>query len=201
MSREATAAAVTQLEASTKKLFFLFELENSGSTLRYSSLNFDLSWNSQTWLGDGTLIKVGDITENLRGEAEAVSVELAAEPGSIISFALSNLRQYKPAKIYLGFFDASYNVIADPIVIFSGVFDSAQIQDTVDISVLKINLSSKLATLQRAPGLRYNDATQQQMFPGDLAFEYLPQFEEGFQIYWGKPRKLKRRDKRRRNRP
>jgi hypothetical protein len=43
-----------------------------------------------------------------------------------------------------------------------------------------------VAAWDRAQGLRYNNATQQSLYPGDRGLEYVEQSTDK-QIYWGQP--------------
>ncbi|NIM21859.1 MAG: hypothetical protein GTN64_05490 [Candidatus Latescibacteria bacterium] len=136
--------------------------------------------------------------------ADGVKIELTGEPSALISVALSDVRQNKPATIYLGFLDSSLAVIADPFELYKGIVDKVTIIDQPDKSTIQIDLENSLIILEKAAGLRYNHETQQGMqegvFAGDLGFEYVEQLED-WSGYWGKNRRGKNRKRRRRNKP
>ncbi len=202
--RNLSAGFIAELTADNCRPFFLFEIETASSTLRYSSLKYDITHFGETWLGNGFLKKVDDTKESKDLGADGVKIELTGEPSALISVALSDVRQNKPATIYLGFLDSSLAVIADPFELYKGIVDKVTIIDQPDKSTIQIDLENSLIILEKAAGLRYNHETQQGMqegvFAGDLGFEYVEQLED-WSGYWGKNRRGKNRKRRRRNKP
>lgn len=198
MARDLTASFITELTADTCRPFFLFELETISTTLRYSSLNFDVTWNSNTWLGNGFFKKPGDLREG-GGDigADGITVELSGEPSALISTALTDVAQNKPATLYLGFLDASDAVIADPYELYTGILDKVEIQDSPDVCTIVCYIENGLIDLKRSSGLRYNHESQQTIFAGDKGLEFVDQMQN-WSGYWGKPQRIKNKKKKRR---
>lgn len=199
MGRGITSDVIDAMAADANRPFYLVAIELASTTLRLSTLNRDISWSSQTWLGNGQLRGFGAVREGRDIAADGIEVKIAGEPSTMISIALQSVRQNKPATLYLGYLDSSLAVIADPVVLFKGVVDTCKIVDQPDVATVSFGIESRLVNLQRASGLRFNHQSQQSIFPGDLGFQYV-EFLQDYSWYWGKPGKNPRRKRRRRNR-
>lgn len=197
-SRDLSAGLESELTASTVRPFFLFECVVSSTTLRYSTLPRNVSWNSQTWLGNGYLRSIGRAKESDRVGAEGMEVYLAGEPSALIALALDEFRQNKAATVYFGLLNSSWAVIADPYPLFKGVLDSVELGDAVDSASIRITLEHKMIAQNKAAGLRYTAEAQNAMFAGDLGFEYMLQLQD-WSGYWGKRKKAKKGKRVRRN--
>jgi hypothetical protein len=197
-SRDLSAGLEAELTATLVRPFFLFECVVDSTTLRYCTLPRNVSWNSQTWLGNGFLRSIGRARESDRVGAEGAEVYLAGEPSALVALALDEFRQNKAATIYFGLLNSSWAVIADPYALYSGVVDSVELQDSVEQAVIRITLENKMINQNKAAGLRYTAEAQESMFAGDLGFEYMLQLQD-WSGYWGKKRRAKKGKRNRRN--
>lgn len=191
MARDLTASFVTELTADPCRPRYFFEGVFGGTPLRLWTGKQDITWNSVSWLGNGQLKDVGDITESGDLTPHELEIQLTGEPSALISIALSSAALNDSGKLYLGFLNSSSAVIADPYLIFSGLLDNVELEDDPDEATLHLRYESRLIQLDHALNYKYNHETQQVFYSGDMGFEYHEQMEN-WSGYWGKPQKDKR---------
>lgn len=185
MARTLSTAFKNALDDDVVVPRFFVELELSSSTVRYWTGSHDITWNSQTWSGNGYLSGIGQVTNTRRIEGDGLQIEIAGELSALISLAMSSVEQNKDATIYFALLDSSENIIADPVEYFKGVFDFATIEDDPDEAIITLNFANLLIEDDEENELRYNHQTQQALFSGDDGFEYIEALED-FRGYWGK---------------
>lgn len=186
MARDLTTAFKNVLDDGSISPRFFIELELASSTVRYWTGSYDISWNSQTWNGNGYLNSIGSVTKTKRTDSEGLEVEIAGQLSALVSLALQSVEQNKTATIYFGFLDSSGSIIADPVVHFLGVFDYAELEDDPDQATITLYFQNLLIEDDSSNELRYNHATQNSLYSGDDGFEYVEALED-FRGYWGRP--------------
>lgn len=103
MSITTTADFDAQVALGQVSPVFLAELELLSSTLYLSTHRNDLSWNSQTWLGNGWISQVRPASEQSDTRTNGASITLAGVPSGVVSLALNSVRRNKFGKFYIGF--------------------------------------------------------------------------------------------------
>jgi len=189
MPRDMTANVITELTASTVRPRFFLSFETSGSTVYYWTGAQDVSWNGQTWLGNGYLKGFGPISQTVEVEAVGMYAEIAGEPAAIVSLVLQSLRQFKAAEFYIGFVNSSGSIITDPYLLFSGFVDTAELVESPEMGTARITFENKLVAMHKAKNFRYNQETQKIWYSSDVGFEYVEQLKNSFKGYWGKAQK------------
>jgi len=87
----------------------------------------DLTWSGDTYLGAGELGSISEVKETLELEATGLKFSISGVPSAHISTALSEDYQNRFAKLWLGFFNSSGVIIANPFQIFKGRMDVMEI--------------------------------------------------------------------------
>ena len=175
MSRDITHAAQSAITDGLVRVCLLFEAEFTGGTVYLWSGQGDLSWNGQTWLGGGSLLGVSEITETSDVVATGVTVTLSGVDPAYVAAAISEAGQGLPGRIWLGLIDDTGAVIVDPLALFSGRLDVPQITDGGATCAITISYESRLVNLLKPNEWRYTHESQQQLYPGDMAFEFVHQ--------------------------
>lgn len=194
MSRALTSGVVTEFTAGTVRPFFLFEAVFTSSTLRLWDGLGDLSWNSATWLGNGWFQGISDVQETGETRASALDITLSGVPLALISLILTEATHSSTGRVWVGVFNSSGAIIANPYLLFSGTLSAPRVDDSPDQADVVLTYEDELVWLQRASELRYTNAAQQSLFSGDRGFEYVLGLEEwkGFWGYKEKPPKPKK---------
>lgn len=185
MSRTLSSGVQSAIVAAEVQPVILFEAEFASGWLRIWSGFGDLSWSSETWTGAGTLFSVSSVEETADTSAKGITVTLSGIPADMISLVLSDIRQGKSGKVYLGFLNSSGAIISDPVLAFEGRLDIPALQEEAESATISISYESRLIDLQRTRESRYTNEDQQRAYPGDVAFEFVPNLQE-IQINWGR---------------
>jgi hypothetical protein len=185
MSRDLTAAFTTAITAGTVRPILLMEGQFDGGTLRFWTGYGDLTWDGQTWTGSGDLLKVDPAEETQNVEAPGAAFSLTGIKSSLISTALSDDFQGRPARIWFGQLDDSGSVISDPVLIFSGKMDEMPITEDPENPEIHLTAENDLVILNKSRERRYTHEDQQIDYSGDKFFEFVPSLQD-LEITWGK---------------
>jgi hypothetical protein len=184
MARDLTAGMVTEVASTTVRPIVLVKLEFDSGAVRVWNGIGDLSWNAQTWTGVGDLGGVSPVEEAGDLKASGVRFQLSGIPAALISTALSEDYQDRPARMWLGMLDENLNIVADPYPIFRGRMDVMDIQEGGETATIGVTAENVLASLERARETRYTAEDQKLEFPGDKGLDFVPSLQEAV-ITWG----------------
>jgi hypothetical protein len=175
MARDLTAGAEGALDDAIVRPVFFYEGEFNAGTLRLWTGFGSKSWNSQTWLGAGSLLGVSPITETSDLRATGVTLSLSGMSSEVIAIVLGQARLGKLGKLWLGFLNADGTIIADPYFSFKGKLDVPSFVDEGKVCTVSITYENHLIDLDRAPSYRWTHETQLALHPGSLGFQYQSQ--------------------------
>ncbi len=199
MTRGIASGLLTALQALVVRPVYLVKMEFTGSDLYLSSTIKNISYDSQTWLGNGLLKssfdgvhEVGDV------QATGVKIKLEAYDAALMSLLLTGLTRSKTASIYIGALDSSHDLVLSPQLIYKGFFDSVAFGESGNASEAIVSYENELITLRNINEFRYTHESQQIYFPGDLCFQYTDLIAD-WSGFWGKAAKVKRIKKRDKN--
>ena len=185
MPRDLTTALKDEfLKALLRPVWFV-EIETDSATVNVWSGVGDKSWDSKTWKGLGTLGSITPIPENAEIRASGAKLTLSGIPTDMVTLVLTDVRQGKPVRIYLGALDDTDAVIVDPYPAMIGRTDVCEIEEGGETSTIQISVENRLIDLQRSRERRYTHEDQQLDFPGDDGFEFVTEIAEA-NISWGK---------------
>jgi len=194
LTRDITAAFISELSASNVNIAYFFEGEFQSSTLRIWSGFGDITWDSKLWYGNGWFQGLGGVGESYDIKATNMEIQLAGVPSSVISLVLNETSQNRVGKIWLGFLDNSGAVIADPYLAFDGKYDSAEIDDGSDGASVTLTYETELIELEKAEERRYTDVGQKGIYPTDKGLEYVTAMAD-WEGFWGVPEKSSKKKK------
>lgn len=185
MPRDCTpdfAAALSQ--PVMRPAFFVEANFVSGPVYVWSGLG-EITWSSKRWVGLGSMGSISTIEEGTDVEAKGITLTLSGLDGSLLKQTLQEYRPGLPVLIYLGLFDDSGALIADPVLSFSGRMDQPTIEVGADTATISINCENKLLMLNNSVERRYTNEDQQLDYPGDRGFEFVNSIQQTT-IYWGR---------------
>lgn len=164
---------------------YLVDMEfSSGSIYLWSGMG-DLTYNSNTYLGAGDLLSIGSIQETAELTANGATITLGGIKQSLLTLARDEPYQGRPLIIRLGAFDESGDLIASPVILFSGFMDVMTIADSGDTSTITVTVENKLIAFQRTAVRRYTAEDQKIEHPTDKGFEFVAKIQEK-EIIWGR---------------
>lgn len=145
-----------------------------------------INWGGFEWLGVGSFGTVSGIEEDSTLSKRTITYSLSGIPNDIISLALNDHYQGRPAKVYLGFVDlATGQLVDDPFLLDQGRLDVPETQEGETVTI-NITAESRMSLWERPRARRYTNADQQSRFPGDRGLEFVSQAAQK-EINWGRP--------------
>tara|TARA_B110000879_G_scaffold4015_1_gene5364 strand:- start:443 stop:1081 length:639 start_codon:yes stop_codon:yes gene_type:complete len=146
----------------------------------------DLAFGGNTYTGTGDLLSISQITETSDIAATGINVSLTGVKTSFIAIAKDHEYQGRPLTVSLGAFDASGDLIADPVIVFSGFMDTMTISESGANSTISIAVENKLIAFERTKVRRYTAEDQKIDHPTDKGFEFVTAIVQK-EIIWGRP--------------
>lgn len=191
MARDLSTAMQTALSADLVRPILLIEaLFDVNATLSTAPLYLwngigNLSYGGNTYGGAGTLLSIGSVSEKTDMSATGATVVLSGIEGSILQIARDAEYQGRELTIRMGALDDNGDIIADPIIIFSGFMDTMSIGESGETSTISVTVENKLIAFDRTKVGRYTDQDQKMRVPGDVGLEYVTAIQDK-QIFWGR---------------
>lgn len=185
MTRGLTNAVQTAAAAATVYPILFAYFDMTGGALRVCTANQTVVFGGYNWTGIGDFGKVSPVKEGSTVSANGLSFGLAGIPSSLISEVLTLRSRGRTCTLWLGFYNSSGALQADPFQLWSGRMDQPVVSDSGSESTIEISAESRLIELQRAREQRYTDENQQSLYPGDLGCEFIAALQDK-EIIWGK---------------
>lgn len=197
MPRALDSETLAQIELDHVRPRFFLEIElSTGSTLNYWTGEADISWNGKTWLSNSFFRSFDQVSSSIDAGYEGVTIKLAGEPQALIATMLTSLQRYRELNLFFGFVGSDGAVIYSPVE-FSGLIESATLEDGVDEATITIRATSHMALAEKSVDRRFNAQSQAIDYPTDLGFEYVEKLQD-FNGAWAKaspPKKSKNDDR------
>ena len=186
MSRTLSAAMQAVATADVVNPLYLLDMEFSSGSLYLWTGSGDLAFGSNTYVGVGDLLSIGSVQESADLTANGATVSLSGVKTSLLNLARDEPYQGRPLTIRLGAFDDNGDIIATPVIMFSGFMDVMTISDSGDTSAITVTAENKLIAFQKTAVRRYTAEDQKIDHPSDKGFEFVTAIQQ-LQIFWGRP--------------
>lgn len=178
MTRDLHADTIAEITSESVEPILFAKLEFDSGDLNLWTGIGDLVWNGDTYTGAGDLVKLSEINETQQVKSEGMEMGLSGIPSTIISIALTEDYQDRPATLWFAFLDNTQSIISNPYQQFKGRMDTMSFEDGGETGSISIAVESILIDLERPKERRYTDEDQQQEYPGDRGFEFVAGLQE-----------------------
>ena len=185
MSRNISASFISAITATSVKVRLLAYFDFPAGELRLWSGIGNLSWNSETWTGAGTLLNFSPPKTGTDLSSASATFSLSGASASILSAALAADYQNRACEAYFAVLDAADAVIATPYK-FQGRMDMMDIVDSPEQTVITLTAESRLIDFERPRIRRYSNQDQQDLYAGDVGLEFASVMPN-LKISWGDP--------------
>lgn len=176
---------VNRLGADEQALFLAVKAEFDTDDIRVWTGIDDLTINSETYTGAGTLLSIGNLEENLELSSSSLNVSLSAMDNTVLNYALSENYQNRNITLFLGYVMGGTNEVAGTLTLFKGRMTNLSVADTPDGSTVTVQAESRLIDLDRPSNFRYTKESQNFLHSGDTAFNRVSSLQDK-EIIWGK---------------
>ena len=143
-----------------------------------------ITWNGQVWVGVGTFGSITAIEEGTSLDARGMTFTLSGINQQALADALQNIQIALPVILYIGMFNGSGSLIADPIIAWQGRMDQPIISVGGDTVTISLQAESRLLDMDIAVDRRYTLDDSQIDDPGDLGFQFCTSIFQ-ITILWG----------------
>lgn len=165
----------TQLTQDNITIYHLYQGQFPDGTVSFTDLPYDTSYNSTSFTGVGKALGY-DVIEEVAGlQANGIRLYFNAADASLLAVLLDQNLIDRPIYVYRGMLDSNNQVITNPLVIFEGRSDSAQLSEDPDGGTMQLALEcfDENVDFERVNGRRTNHEEQQTYFSGDSGFAFI----------------------------
>lgn len=179
MSRDMTPAMEAATLASEVHPILFAEIGVSTGFIRVHTGIGDITFNGEVFQGVGEFGGVSEIVETEDVEANGLVFILSGVPAVNIAVAFNSMEQGLPAILWIGAFDLTTRaLIVDPVLVYEGLTDVPEIDETGETAAFAINTENRLIQLERPKTRRYTDLDQKLDFATDRGFEFVPSLQD-----------------------
>jgi hypothetical protein len=186
--RNLTSGFRTAAAADVLRVGLIAEIDYPDVPLRAWTGPTTLTWGGHDWLGVGDLGGISAVSERTKTEAPSLTLEISGISSTNLAHALAETSQKRRATAWLALFEldggGNWTIIADPWRLRRGWTDVHKLLVGAKTARVSVTVESILARLKIARTMRYTDADQQRLFPGDTAGRFAGSIGEK-PIYWG----------------
>ena len=186
MARTIGSSFSTQLSSTQTRPFYAVEFEYP-TPLRIWTGYGEFTILSETYLGLGNLITIGQVQESADTKANGIKIVASGLNTDILSNSFNQTQQGIIVNVYFGVLTTTSNaqaIVDTPYEIFSGFVDTVTVGEQGDTSTIIFNVENKLISLERPLDLRYTDQDQKFFFPNDKGLEFVNDIQDK-RIVWG----------------
>jgi len=164
----------------------LIKLDFTPTPIYLSNTAFDVVHNGNTYLGNGQLLKIGKIHQDIDIRVSTVELTLDAVDSSLVSLLLGLPQHGRNVELSLAILNNNYSIIGDVMPMYSMIIDGAPsiIDDpSKGKAIIKQKISSEFANWKQKGGIRTTPASLQRFSPNDTGFDFAA--ESGREYKWG----------------
>jgi hypothetical protein len=136
-----------------------------------------------TYVGVGSLGRIGVVTEGSDVNAQGTTVTLSGIDPALLQDCMTDIQLGAPASIYFGLMSDGV-LIGNPYQLFVGQVDVPSVTVGAKSISISLALENKLINLSRPSLRRYTTADQRLYYPTDIAFAYVEQLND-LAVVWG----------------
>lgn len=165
----------------------LCELLLDSGAVYVCSLDKNIIWNGNTYLGVGDLGKVSVGGETVSSGAVGLTLELSGIPANYVSIAANEDYHGRTVILRYGFMDSNFKITGatgNPAILFQGIIDQMFIKLGKE-AVINLTAEDDWIRWEEPIKSLYTNEEQQFLFPGDLGLEFVAQTVDK-EIIWGR---------------
>ena len=164
----------------------LIKLDFTPSPVYLSNTAFNLDYAGNTYLGNGQLLNMGKIKQDIDIRVSNLDLTFDAVDPSLVAILLGVQQNGNDVEISLAILNDDYSIAGAPISMSSMIINGAP-NGTDDPSKgkaeMKQKVSSEFANWKQKGGIRTTPASLHRFAPGDTGFDFAA--ESGKEYKWG----------------
>lgn len=176
-----SATNATEVNAASLRVVRLVKLAFPSGTLYLADTAAPgLTYSSQTYTGDGTLLELGDIEEHTDSTASALRIRLSAGNSTLASRFSTDDWQYSAVEVAIGFLNEAGAFVDTPEPLGSWYMGNG----AWSAGVIELYCENAAIDLERVSLVTPSDADQQLRYTGDTFFTNVAALEDK-EVEWG----------------
>ena len=169
MPRGLSTEIKTAIAAGTVRPVYLLYCDFDGYAMRCWSGEGDLTYDSETWTGDGRVLSWPDVSESVDLVAENISLSLSGQHTYTADPSDPDVFRGRSCEVYIGFIDASGDLPAANVYkVFSGRMSSILYVEDAERDAYELSAESRLVDMAKNKAVRYTHQSQRQRHPGGV---------------------------------
>lgn len=181
MSRDIATVIAQSLDDEVLQPFFAVDLEFDSGTLRLWTGVGAKVIDGNTYTGAGNFLQVSEMRETAELRASGVTLSLNGIPSNVLSLALQEPYQERPARVYFGLI-GQQTAMSE---VFTARMDQMTIEEGAEVCTIQLSIENVLIDLERSRVLRFTNNNQQSRFPDDRGFEFVETIQQR-ELFWGR---------------
>jgi hypothetical protein len=156
------------------------------SPVYLSNTAFDITYNTNIYLGNGQLLNLGKLKQDIDIRVSNIDLTLDAVDPSLVAILLGTPQHGRDVDISLAILNSDYSIAGTPIPMSSMIINGAPSNTddpTKGKATIKQKISSEFANWKQKGGIRTTPASLQRFAPGDTGFDFAA--ESGKEYKWG----------------
>ena len=181
MTRALASGFSTAIQSARLSAFALLEFGFASGTDYVCTLGHDVVYGGNTYVAINNVLSIAPVIET-GSSAQGLQITIAGSPSANVAIALNERVQGRPVTLRMAVIDAAGALQVDTNV-WSGLMDTMALDDSGEQPIVTITAEHMLTVWERARPVRYTDAQQQALYPGDRCCEFVADLAER-QIVW-----------------
>ena len=181
MARSISAGLQSQIANDANNIAFLLEF-NFSTPIRVTNFYRDVTYDSNSYEAGGNFVNVAASQETGEAQVQDLTITMSNVTSTIRNVIESGNYIDKSVNVYIAFFDTNESLV-DATTFFSGFIKSCSISETVESSIVTINVANHWSNWNLKKGRHFTDESQQQIYSGDKGLEFADQTKAD--IRWG----------------
>lgn len=141
-------------------------------TIRLCTTSHDVTFDGDTYQAIGDLGRVEEVKDAL-GDITGLSFALSGVRNENLSIAINEPIKGRPAYMRMALLSTATLAVLDAPLVWTGTCDQMPIEFSKVTSTINVVCQHRGVTFARPKPLRYTDADQQALFPGDTSLRFV----------------------------
>jgi hypothetical protein len=185
-SRQGIDSAITsRLEADQQYSFFAVEAQFDTDTVRLWTGIDDITINSNTYTGAGSLLSISGVEDNFELKSTGLTVSVSGMNEEVLGYALSENYQNRFLTLFLGYVMGGSNEVSGVMTLFKGRMTELAVSDSTEGANILVNAENRLVDLKRPSNLRYTKNSQKYIDANDTGYNRVNSIQD-MEIVWGR---------------
>lgn len=176
--RSLSSALQTAIVQPVVNVIYLVRVDFDSGSATWNSGMKDLIFDGATYRAAGHLGAISQIQETQGIKAAGITITMSGIKPEILAMVKDHPFLDRKCYVYLAAVDENFTFDSSKcVMVFRGSLDSMNgtVGNTASITM---GVKSRLADWERPRRLRYTDADQQKLYPGDAGMEFIPQLSQ-----------------------